>query len=338
MISLERDRCAASAGRCLRTSMYAIVATAVVLGAHRLSAQSGVNAGGLDSGAHQATLNGVRLWYRVAGNRSSLLPPVVFLHGGPGYNSYSFSVLEGPQLETSLRMVYVDQRGSGRSERPANGDYSMPTLVADIEALRRALGVEQLNIVAHSFGTILALEYAAAHPAQVAHLVIVSGTGDFPLTCHFRYAQLLALHPEVATAAAAAAKQGPTGECEAEFRTLHGPMYEAFANAIMFPDSTRRKLQDSIDAASGLKNTGEMQRAVFANGLLTYQFTAASRLTMPVLIMAGGRDGADGPGPSRALSQSIVGSRLLVYENAGHFVYLDEPARFARDVIAFISK
>jgi len=338
MISLPRDWRAARTRWPLRSWGYAVVAPAVVLGAFPLSAQSLTRAGGLDSGAHEATINGVRLWYRVAGNSSSMRAPVLFLHGGPGYNSYSFSVLEGPRLEPALRMVYLDQRGSGRSERPASGDYSMATLVADIEALRLALGVERVNIIGHSFGTILALEYAAAHPERVAHLVIVSGTGDFPLTCHFRYEHLIALHPEVATAAATAAKQSPTGECEAEFRTLRGPTYEAFANAIMFPDSARRQLQDSIDAASGLTNTGEMQRAVFANGLLTYHFTGAPRLTMPVLVMAGGRDGADGPEPSRALAKSIVGSRLLVYENAGHFVYLDEPERFARDVIAFISK
>src|SRR5438270_3038605 len=124
-------------------------------------------------GEHDVVLNGVRLWYRIAGTPTSNTPPVLFLHGGPGYNSYSFAHIEGPLLEKTVRMIYLDQRGSGRSERPWTRDYKMQTLVADIEALRRSLGVPRLAVIGHSFGGTLALEYAAAHPEHVAKLVLV---------------------------------------------------------------------------------------------------------------------------------------------------------------------
>ena len=60
----------------------------------------------------------------------------------------------------------------------------------------------------------------------------------------------------------------------------------------MFPDSMRRKLQDSLDRASGLRNTGELSNAQFNAGLLNYRFTAFDRLTMPVLVVVGGQDRA----------------------------------------------
>ena len=103
----------------------------------------------------------MHLWYREAGVGSTSTPPVVFLHDGPGYNSYSFAALKGPRLESTLRMIYLDQRGNGRSERSANRDYAMTTLVADVQALRQQFGVPRIAIIGHSFGTILALEYAA---------------------------------------------------------------------------------------------------------------------------------------------------------------------------------
>jgi proline iminopeptidase len=112
---------------------------ALLLCGGRASAQPTSAGHGLDIGIHEATVNGVRLWYRVAGNRRSSLPPLVFLHGGPGYNSYSFAALEGPRLEKDLRVVYLDQRGSGYSERPASRDYAMATLVNDVEGLRHVL-------------------------------------------------------------------------------------------------------------------------------------------------------------------------------------------------------
>src|SRR2546422_1269440 len=137
-------------------------------------------ASGLRDGPHQVVVNNVRLWYRVAGRPAAGVPPVVFLHGGPGQGSYHFAALVGPYLERSLRMVYFDQRGSGNSERPWTGEYSMATLVEDIEGLRRELGVPQIALIGHSFGGTLALEYAAAYPTRVARLVIVAGGWGLP--------------------------------------------------------------------------------------------------------------------------------------------------------------
>src|SRR6266699_3785415 len=138
-------------------------------------------ASGLRDGPHQVVVNNVRLWYRVAGRAAAGIPPVVFLHGGPGQGSYHFAALAGPYLERSLRLVYFDQRGSGRSERPWTRDYDMSTLVEDIEGLRRELGVDQLALIGHSFGGTLALEYAAKYPERVSALVFVAGLWDAPL-------------------------------------------------------------------------------------------------------------------------------------------------------------
>src|SRR3989454_1681595 len=135
---------------------------------------------GLRDGPHQVVINNVRLWYRVSGRPAAGVPPVVFLHGGPGQGSYHFAALVGPYLERSLRMVYLDQRGSGKSERPWTGEYSMATLVEDIEGLRRELGVPQIALIGHSFGGTLALEYAATYPAHVARVGIVAGGGGSP--------------------------------------------------------------------------------------------------------------------------------------------------------------
>ena len=66
-----------------------------------------------------------------------------------------------PLFEKSFRMIYLDQRGSGRSERPWTKDYKLQTLVEDVEQLRKTLGVDKLAIIGHSFGGTLAFEYAA---------------------------------------------------------------------------------------------------------------------------------------------------------------------------------
>jgi proline iminopeptidase len=292
------------------------------------------------TGPHEVVANGVRLWYSVAGTSAPQSPPVLFLHGGPGYNSYSFTQLEGPLLEKSLRMVYLDERGSGKSERPWTRDYKMQTLVEDVESLRRTLGIDRLAIIGHSFGGMLALEYAAAHPEHVAKLVLVDILYDAPLQCRYRRQGLAELRPE-AYARVAKDTMDSTGvrhsDCELEFNALRGAERESFSNEMMFPDSVRRTLQDSVDKASGLRNTGELSNALFSAGLLNYQFRAFDRITMPVLVVAGGKDRAVGGPPQAELAKRLPHAKLVVLERGGHFPYLEEPERFAREVTAFVT-
>src|SRR5207245_7353607 len=129
---------------------------------------------------------------------------------GPGQGSYHFAALVGPSLEHSLRMVYFDQRGSGTSERPWTGEYSMATLVEDIEGLRRELGVPQIALIGHSFGGALALEYAATYPARVARLVIVSGLWSMSVLGHYQCSPIWAVYPGLSRAAHSAATR-PAG-------------------------------------------------------------------------------------------------------------------------------
>lgn len=294
---------------------------------------------GLRAGPHEVTLNGARLFYRVGGPARTSVPPVLFLHGGPGQGSAHFDALAGPYMEHELRMVYLDQRGSGQSERPASGDYAIATLVEDVEALRRTLGVPTMVVLGQSFGGLLALEYAAKYPGNVAKLVFVDGLWDTRYQCRLRAQRLAELRPE-----AYARARGDTlnrdgtrrSDCELEFRALRGEDREAFNREIMFPNPGVEARMDSVNAARGVRNTGEMSRALFAAGLLEYRFTAFDRLTMPVLVIAGKYDGAAGPAGERELARRLPNARYLEFDHSGHFVYLDEPDRFAREVTAFI--
>jgi proline iminopeptidase len=293
-------------------------------------------------GPHEVVLNGARHYYRIGGTAPAGTPPVVFLHGGPGQGSAHFDALAGPFMERELRMVYFDQRGSGLSERPASGDYALSTLVEDIEALRRALGVPKLALIGHSFGSVLALEYAAKYPDKVSHLIVVSGLWDTHLQCRLRLERLAELHPEAYARVRGdtIAKDGTRrNDCDLELHAidlLSSAERERYNIEAMFPDPAVAARIDSVNAARGVRNTGELGQALFAAGLLRYRFTAFSRITMPALIVAGKLDGAALPAGLRELARMLPRARYVQYEHSGHFVYLDEPDRFAREVSAFI--
>jgi proline iminopeptidase len=313
---------------------------AIVVLARSVMAQSApAAADGLRTGEHNVVLNGVRVWYRIAGSASSTRPPLVFLHGGPGYNSHSFSVLAGPRLEQSIRVVYYDERGSGRSERPWTGHYQLDTLVEDVEALRRALGVPKIALMGHSFGGTLALEYAAKYPEHVSRMILVGAASSMAAACAARVDYLSQHYSEILAKARADTAGGRhRTECQLALESLPDSMRERVNNESMFPNVALAKMQDSVDAASGLRNTGELSRGLFRGGLLNYHFASAQRLTMPVLILAGREDYAIGLPQQRALARALPNARIVEYERAGHFLYLDQPERFTREVVAFLSE
>ncbi|MEV6285797.1 alpha/beta hydrolase [Kribbella sp. NPDC051770] len=98
--------------------------------------------------------------------------PVLLLHGGPGLWDY----LEPVAALIDDRVVHrYDQRGCGGSD--PSDEQTIARTVADLEELRAHWGHERIVVLGHSFGATLALRYAAAHPARVAHLIYLSGVG-----------------------------------------------------------------------------------------------------------------------------------------------------------------
>jgi pimeloyl-ACP methyl ester carboxylesterase len=71
-------------------------------------------------------------------------------------------------------------------------------------------------------------------------------------------------------------------------------------------------------------------------GSLTYRFADRQRLTMQVLVVAGGRDASVGRAPQERFAHSLPKGTFVAYQHAGHFVYLDEPDRFAQDLVTFL--
>ncbi len=102
---------------------------------------------------------------------------VVTVHGGPGLSLEAMTVFEG-LAGSGQRVVGYDQRGAGRSTTPADGDFGLAAQVADLEAVRLALGADTMQLIGQSWGGAIVTAYAATHPSHVSDLVLV---GAIPL-------------------------------------------------------------------------------------------------------------------------------------------------------------
>ncbi|MFZ6012397.1 MAG: alpha/beta fold hydrolase [Bacteroidota bacterium] len=112
-------------------------------------------------------INGANLFLRIKGHGDHVL----VLHGGPGLNhSYFRPYLD--DLEKDFTVVYFDQRASGQSAIPSVDSISMKFFTDDIEAIRKILKADKLNILAHSWGAVLAVRYGMVYPENVSKMIL----------------------------------------------------------------------------------------------------------------------------------------------------------------------
>ncbi len=113
----------------------------------------------------------VTLYVRIAGDPKSG-NVLIANHGGPGMTSHYMVSLE--QLaSTDFAVVTYDQRGMARSTMPPDG-YGLLNYVADLEAVREAVGVEKVHLLGHSWGGLVAMRYATVHPQNVRSIILVN--------------------------------------------------------------------------------------------------------------------------------------------------------------------
>ncbi len=118
------------------------------------------------------TSDGVQLYVKVEGKGT----PLLYLHGGPGSGSYWFEKLTGDFMEENFTMIYLDQRGVGRSQSAADQNYSMERMTLDFEEVREALGFDSWLTLGHSFGGILQMGYAERYPEAHKGMIMLNCT------------------------------------------------------------------------------------------------------------------------------------------------------------------
>ena len=100
--------------------------------------------------------------------------PIIVLHGGPDFD-HSYLLPDLDRLADAFRLIYYDQRGRGRSAdhvRPE--DVTLASEVADLDEVRRHFHLESSALLGHSWGAVLALEYALRHATRVSHLILMN--------------------------------------------------------------------------------------------------------------------------------------------------------------------
>lgn len=279
-----------------------------------------------DSTFYFTTSDSTRLFVRITGQGK----PCVFVHGGPGSTSYYYEVMPGARMiEQKMKMIYFDQRGSGRSGSAKNGDYSLARMLKDIEELRTALHYKNWAVMGHSFAGILVTNYAQQYPQSVASLMLIHCTLNmqFSMMSHLNYGlKILDIKD-----------QGVYRDTSKSLMERVGMVHQKLTEQnlwykLMFRNAYEKKYSDSVTFAVKDFNW-EFGNKVWGVQDYWKDFTPlTSQIKCPVLVMTGDQDFAIGP--DHYLSFHFP-KQTVVHYIGGHAPFQEEPQWFAEKIIHF---
>lgn len=254
---------------------------------------------------HHTTPAGVGLEFADHGREDG--PAVMLLHGVTD----SWRSFEGVMrlLPGSIRAVALSQRGHGGSDRPEER-YRTRDFAADAVALADGLGIDRFVLVGHSMGAANAVRIAIDAPERVAGLGLAGAFARFGTNA------------------------GVVDFYETQIRSLRDPIDPAMAREFQAATLAQPVAPEFFEMVVGesLRVPARVWRSAF-EGLLEDDFAdELAGVRAPTRLWWGDRDVFSLRGDQQALLDGIRGSRLSVYERAGHGLHWENPRRFARDV------
>ena len=285
---------------------------------------------GLDAQARQGllSLRDGHVFYEVVGTGD----PIVVVHGGPGLDhAYLRPGLD--VLAASHALIYYDQRGTGRSDVPvAPETINLDAFVQDIDDLRRVLGYERITVLGHSFGGLIALAYARAHPEATRALILLDTAEPGS-----RFAEETARRQAAARtpedSATIAALTASAGYAERDAETMSRIYRTAFRGTMHAPDRVAELHLDLAERTA--KNGPDVARLL---GTSMQGFDAwdwLGELQMPALVLHGRWE----PAPvamARELAATLPHGRFVELDS-GHFPYIEDPQGLTSAVSAFLA-
>jgi proline iminopeptidase len=252
--------------------------------------------------------------------------PVIVLHGGPGLDHQMFRPYLDP-LAVTYRLLYIDERGQGRSERVDPATLSLKRFARDVDLLAQAMGLGRFALLGHSFGAIVTTYHAVELGTAAAY--VISGGAD----------ESDSMLADVGASLEALGEGGqPIVASWEDEKTVQTGEELTRLLRVQMPFHFHREPPSGY--AEEIVGSPEVLRHFANAGYGDFDFRPQlGQVAKPTLIVVGEHDRTTTPRAARILHAGIAGSELVTIADAGHMtfveetdVYLDAVRRFLDDV------
>lgn len=282
------------------------------------------------------------VWTKRIDNNPSLR--LLLLHGGPGCTHEYFEAADSWLPAAGVEYYYYDQLGSGRSDIPTDESlWDLPRFVDEVEQVRTALGLDRDSFVllGHSWGGILAAEYALAHGDHLKGLVISNMMMDVP--AYNAYARDVLMPAMDREALAKIQGLEAAGDYENP-RFMELLMEQHYVHHVLrrpadqWPDPARRGLEH-INPAVYVKMQGPSELGIAASATLAQwsRFDDLRRIDVPSLVIGAAHDTMD-PAHMEQVAGRLPKGTYLHCPEGSHMAMYDDQETYFRGLISWLDK
>ncbi len=270
------------------------------------------------------TVGGIDLYYEEHG---SGFPLLLIMGLAADSQAWMFQV---PDLAPHYRVISFDNRGVGRSSKPA-GPYTIAGMADDAAGLLHALGVERAHVVGVSMGGMIAQELVLRHPARVRGLVLGCTYPEPDAEIHRTREQSIT---------DLGGSFGTDGEVQLDFAKID-PMtvFQSLMPRVFTPAFLMSDLPTLMQLFGGALQWGISMDAIFAQAGAAMAHRTSDRLpqiTAPTLVITGDADLLIPPSNSDILARAIPNARLVKIPGGSHGFNFETPKLFNQEVLAFL--
>ena len=259
---------------------------------------------------------------------------VIVLHGGPDFD-HTYLLPDMDRLSDRFRLIYYDQRGRGKSaENVQPEDITIQSEVEDLDGLREYFQLESVAVLGHSWGGLLAMEYALRHPDRVSHLILMNTApashDDFMLLQQERRKRLAADLEKLNARSSETNYQEGDPDAVAAYYRIH------FGATLRQPEHLETLINSlrSSFTKEGVLKARKIEKRLLNETWLSNEYNLLPQLTIPTLMTHGEYDHI----PVECavhVAQAIPRVRFALLRNCGHFSYLECPDEVRKEIVDF---
>ncbi len=282
----------------------------------------------------RTTATGFPIYYRICGDPTER-PTVLCLHGGPGATHDYLQPLSDLTRQ-GYRVAFMDQLGCGRSERVTDTSlFTVEHNVQEVEEVRRNLDLGRVHLFGSSYGGLLAIAYALAHPQNVQSLVTAGGIASVPLTNREldRWIGQLPSKDRDAIRAGNAKREYGSPEYLAAVETFY---HRHLCRLTEWPEPVRYSFdQISVPVYGHMNGPNEF---TIVGTIRDWDVSGQlSRIRVPTLV-TGGRYDEVSPAVARQIADGIPGAELATFEKSAHLPFWEERAAYIARIRRFLDR
>ena len=285
--------------------------------------------------------NGLMLYYLTFGRGE----PLLILHGGPG-GSHDYFLPYFLPLARNHRLVFIDERGSGRSQKLDDpSGYTIENMVEDVESVRRLLNLGKISLLGHSYGGALAQAYALKYQENLSHLILASTWSSTSALNQVFVRMKENMTTELRDRINKLEAAGLFGHGKPYEQNRYTPEYMIAAwGEGYFPYVYHNRPDPNYDPIQQGNTAWDLYRVMWGEhgefiidgNLKSVEYTdRLANIKVPTLIIAGEHDECD-PALSKGMQEKIAGSKLAIMPNSGHMAFVDQPDLYVKTIDDFL--